>query len=302
MALSCCEVSTDKNGRELAEHGPMQFPIACYDENLTLFPIPWHWHDEFEFIIITEGTAQIQVENAVATVSAGEAVFINSGILHCIESETDEVRKCHSLVFHSRLIGGNMDSVFWQKLIYPITQDRTFRYQIMSPKILWQSRITECMAKTWDAVRMESEDYENFARYQLSKALCILTENHLSENIKITDRDIMAAERAKKMLQFIEEHYKEEISLAMVASSASISTSACLRCFRQTLNTTPIRYLLHLRIEKAAEKLSTSLEKVNQIAIDSGFSDISYFTKVFREIKDCSPMTYRKRKMNESGI
>lgn len=51
------------------------------------------------------------------------------------------------------------------------------------------------------------------------------------------------ADRIKTMLQFIQEHYAEDISVEQVASSASISPSECLRCFHNMIGTTPNQYL-----------------------------------------------------------
>lgn len=76
-----------KQKKELKEHGLTMFPIACYDDNLEFMSVPWHWHDEFEFIIITEGLkTHIQIENKTIPLSKGNAIFINSGVLHNIDN------------------------------------------------------------------------------------------------------------------------------------------------------------------------------------------------------------------------
>ena len=55
-----------------------------------------------------------------------------------------------------------------------------------------------------------------------------------------------------------------------------------------------IRYLLRYRIEKAAGLLLSTEKKAGEIATICGFSDISYFTRRFREINGCTPLEYRK--------
>lgn len=294
MALSVCDVAIDKNRKELVEHGLVIFPIACYEDNLALNPVPWHWHDEFEFIIITEGLVHLQVENATIPLAQGDAVFINSSVLHSIDSGRAVKAKCHSLVFHARLIGGSIDSVFWQKLITPIMQDKSFRYLCLNHSVSWQADITKSMAAAWQAVVDEIDDYENLVRYHLSRAFRLLNNNRPVSDIKMSQRERLSAERTKTMMQYIEEHYFEELSLNMIADSAAVSKSVCLRCFRQIIGTTPIRYLVQYRIEKAAERLKQTNEKANEIAISCGFSDISYFSKCFRELKGVTPLEYRK--------
>lgn len=294
MALSDCIVTTDKRKKEVVEHGLVMFPIACYDEDLSSAPIPWHWHDEFEFIIITHGSAHAQVENTALTLKRGEAVFINSKVLHNIGSEKSGAGKCRSLVFHPRLIGASIDSVFWQKLIAPVVRDKSLRYLHLEGSTEWQREVTRHMYAAWENVARETDDFENLARYHLSAAFRILNSNRQAPDLKVSGRDILYAERTKLMMQFIEEHYAQEISLEMIAACASVSKSVCMRCFNQVIGCPPIRYLVRYRIEKAAERLRQTDEKVSDIALSCGFFDISYFTKCFREIKELTPLEYRK--------
>lgn len=301
MALSACEVTIDKTRKELVRHGLVMFPIACYEDDLSLTAIPWHWHDEFEFIMIIEGMAPIQVEETTIQLKEGDAVFINSGVLHNIDNGKVIEAKYNSLVFHARLIGGSIDSVFWQKLITPIMQDKAFRYLHLVHSISWQAELIKDMATAWKAVVEEIDDYENIVRYHLSKAFRLLNNNRQVPDVKTNHKERLSVERTKVMIQYMEEHYSEELSLNMIADSAYISKSVCLRCFRQVIGTTPIRYLVQYRIEKAAERLTTSDEKGNEIAISCGFSDISYFSKCFRELKGLSPLEYRKSFIKKCG-
>ena len=97
------------------------------------------------------------------------------------------------------------------------------------------------------------------------------------------------------MLQYIQEHYSEETDTAQIARSAMISESECLRCFHKSIGMPPIRYLKQFRIQKAAELLMSTDKKAGDIGAECGFLDTSYFTKVFREIKGCTPGEYRRR-------
>lgn len=293
MALSNCKVTVDKTKREIP-HGIPMFPIACYDDDLNTMTIPWHWHDEFEFILMTEGTATIHIENQSIPLENGNAILINSSILHSIDKVQHTPCRCHSLVFHARLIGGSVESIFWQKLITPIIQDTSLRYLCLSPTIPWQNEFIEAMAAAWQMIADETDDFENETRYLLSKAFRWLTIHQQVKNSLPDKQEQLNAERTKMMIQYIEENYSSELTLKMIADSASISKSACLRCFRQTINSTPIQYLIQYRIEKAAETLKTTNDRVNEIAMNCGFSDISYFTKCFRELKGCTPLAYRK--------
>jgi transcriptional regulator GlxA family with amidase domain len=81
----------------------------------------------------------------------------------------------------------------------------------------------------------------------------------------------------------------EEISM-----SAGISKSEALRCFRQSMQTTPYRYLMDYRLSKAASLLSETEIQVSEVMIRCGFHQQSYFGKCFKERIGMSPKSYQK--------
>ena len=58
---------------------------------------------------------------------------------------------------------------------------------------------------------------------------------------------------------------------------------------------TPIRYVKQVRIQKAAELLASTKRKISDIGAECGFQEMSYFAKIFRELKGCTPGDFRKR-------
>ncbi len=111
--------------------------------------------------------------------------------------------------------------------------------------------------------------------------------------------DVVLNTRMQKFLQYISEHYSEDISLDMLSKSAGVSKSECLRCFKISMQTTPYHYLLEFRLAKAAELLKNSSKPICEISEQVGFHQQSYFGKCFRQKTGNSPREYRK-KMNET--
>ena len=104
--------------------------------------------------------------------------------------------------------------------------------------------------------------------------------------------------RMQKFLQYINEHYGEDVSLDKLAGSANVSKSECLRCFKTSMQTTPYKYLTEYRLSKAAELLKNSDEPIGNIADSVGFRQVSHFGKCFKEKTGLSPREYRMKNAN----
>ena len=96
---------------------------------------------------------------------------------------------------------------------------------------------------------------------------------------------------------YIEQNYGNDISLLDIAKDAGMTTSYLCRLFKKEQNTTVNAYLTRVRIEKSKELLKTDAP-IADIAQMCGFSDQSYFTKVFRQTEGMTPLKYRKNSQN----
>lgn len=295
MVLAECSVRVDDSGRELAEHGKTAFPIACYHDDLVKEYVPWHWHDELEAVVVTEGEAVIAVDSERFTAREGEGFFINSGVLHSCWNADTSACFFHSIVFHPRLVGGNLDSIYWINYLRPVLENRFLKSMILRPEVPWHKDILEFVEAAWQSCVREAPGYEFEVRDMLSRLIFQIADHVGSTASHPSSKVLRDDTRIKQMLQYIHAHYPEQISLQQVAESAAVSESECLRCFRSTIGTTPIQYLKAYRIQKAAELLKSTKEKIVDIGVQCGFQDMSYFAKAFRGAYGEAPSEFRER-------
>lgn len=294
MALAECNTTVDASGRELQQHGKPAFPIACYEDDFRVMDVPWHWHEEWEAVLITEGSCLVAAGNRKAMLRAGEGFFIHSGVLHgCWDTEATGCR-FHSLVFHPRLVGGSLDSVFHQQFVQPLLDHHRPEMIVLDPRIPWQNEALEAIEGAWQHCTCETEGFPFLVRNELSR-LVFLLHSHLSPaEANLSSAQLRNAQRIKTMLSWIHDHFSQELDIASIAASVCVSESECLRCFRSTIGTTPIQYLKQYRLQQAAKLLADTHQKISDIAVSCGFQDMSYFTRAFREQMGCTPSQYRK--------
>ena len=285
----------DERKKELVEHGTTAFPVGVYYDELDENIIPWHWHDEMEAAILLEGKAMVAIGDDKYQLNAGEGFFVNAGILHAVYAPEGYTCRFHSLVFHPRLIGGSLDSVFYQNYVGLLIENRAMDHYLFREDIAWHRKAMSAIENAWGLCKKEPMGFEFEVRSALSRLVQLLCAHLPTEKKPAMTRAIRNGERIKKMLQYIHENYSEELSVGKIAASALISESECLRCFHITIGTTPIQYVKQYRVQKAAALLSSTNETAADIAFKCGFQDVSYFTKSFREIKGLSPLKYRKK-------
>lgn len=149
----------------------------------------------------------------------------------------------------------------------------------------------DCFRKMRDELIKCSWGYEEMLTY-LFRELMLLIHRRMTEAMPQVSGFIQEEiERAK---DYFEEHYNEEISIEQYAASRSMSTSWFNRNFRGAVGTSPMKYILDIRIRNAQVLLETTDYSIANIAAVIGYDNPMYFSRMFRKAKGMSPAKYRK--------
>lgn len=131
----------------------------------------------------------------------------------------------------------------------------------------------------------------------LSKGLFTLEETlaHLEAALERQHRLSSEAQRlVRKAMAFVQQHFHEPISRQDLARHVGMSEDYLTYCFRQELGMTPIAFLNRYRITQAKRLLKETDRTITEIALDVGFSDSGYFSRVFRREVGLSPEAFRR--------
>lgn len=282
-------------GQELVGHGTATFPLGCYEEDIWTVPIHWHWHEDWELIQATRGVVHTDTSAGRFSLGPGEAVFLGPGCVHEITGEAPGAQ-LRSAVFHPRLLA-DQDSLIWQKYLQPL---QGVGAVLLDPGVAWQQECIRLFCDCWSALDQEPFGFELRAREALARMALLLAARVPPDQRSPSPAQRRSSQRLKVMLRFIQEHCGDSIGLPEIAASAGLSKSSCLRCFRETINTTPWQYLRDYRIQKAAGLLASTDAPIGEVGAACGFFDAAYFTKTFREAQGCTPGSYRRSQRQPS--
>lgn len=91
----------------------------------------------------------------------------------------------------------------------------------------------------------------------------------------------------------METNYPHTITLQDLGNVVSCNPQYMCRFFREITGTSPMQYLISLRVEHACSLLRRTEKSVLEISLDCGFENVSYFIRKFRQLKGCTPGEYR---------
>ncbi|PWB81380.1 MAG: hypothetical protein C3F11_15430 [Methylocystaceae bacterium] len=101
--------------------------------------------------------------------------------------------------------------------------------------------------------------------------------------------------RQRRVLEFIEEHLNENLSLAALAAEAGLSTHHFGKAFKGSLDIAPWRYVTKRRIHRAKELLLMDHQSITEIAYALGFSSHSHLSETFRRATGMTPSEFRSK-------
>jgi two-component system response regulator YesN len=105
-----------------------------------------------------------------------------------------------------------------------------------------------------------------------------------------------SSEIVKKTIKYMNKHFKEKLTLGDSATHFHVNQSYLSALFKQEMGKSFTEYLTLLRLREAKKLLRETELNLTDIAYQCGFSDQSYFSKVFRKTEGLSPKEYRKQK------
>ena len=236
-----------------------------------------HAHSYTELFYIVGGDGQFQINEQLFPVHAHQLVVVNPNIIHTEVSY--EARPLEYIVLGI------------EGLELTVPDSGGARFCIYSfPE---QNEVLTCMQSVLQEMQERRPEYETLCLAYMDIIMVQLMRN-VSVSVTQTHARFPTNRQCAFVRHYIDQHYKEPITLDILAEKASINKFYMAHAFKREYGVSPINYLIACRIREGKRLLAETDLSLSQIAAVLGFSSSSYFSQSFRNAEGLSPTEYRK--------
>ena len=283
--------------REQCAHGNAMFPLMVhrFQTNPQFRErVSCHWHNELEILIVTEGAAQIQIDDKSYMVKEGEMVFVLPNRLHSAQAEVGTPFSFLAVVFDQALLNSFVRDEIQQKYFDHVKEGRILFPEYICREEPWQSQLHAVLIEICERFEKGEKAYELLIKAKLYEVWYLLyTHAALTEGAAGGARDSRAV-MIKEVIAYIQAHYEEHIGIPELAERFHVSEGHLCRMFKGMTQKSVVEYLNYYRISVSVELLNMGEHDIGQIAGITGFNNISYFNRMFRRFMRMTPSEYRK--------
>ena len=292
-------ILVDSARRELEKHGTETFPMTVNHDDLWSFEgknVPIHWHNDLEINLIREGEAVFQVYQKSYRVRTGEGFLLNRNVPHSCSSPGNEHVRYSTILVRPDFLYGDFGSDVERKCFQPFLQNSAIPCIHLTGFDENGKEILQKLNQVEEAFDRKRFCYELKIKGLLCEAFAMILYGHRQELTKFVPANLQELERLEKMLNYLNMHFTEVISLQDLADQVHLSREVCCRLFKKMTGKTITGYLEEYRVNKSFSLVQSGQYSMTQITEMVGFSNPSRFASAFPKRFGCNPGEYNSVK------
>ncbi|TCS84934.1 AraC-like DNA-binding protein [Anseongella ginsenosidimutans] len=272
--------------------------FAVQEFRSSYFDVPWHFHPEYELVLVIKSEGKRFVGDHIANFAPGDLVLLGSNLPHWYRNDAAYYQNDPNLEAVSIVVQftrGFIGDAFLQS---PEAQKirQLFDRAAMGLEIGGEAR---------DRVSSMMKEFHSLEG--MNKLLQLLTIlNHLASSgecsalshQQLTKLNIEDSKRINKIYEYVMQHFTEPISTEDVSNQVNMCSAAFCRYFKKRTQKTFITFLNEIRVGHACRLLANHDLHITEICYKSGYNNVSHFNRQFKALKNMTPQAFRKHHFN----
>lgn len=289
-----------KETEEKVQHSTTLIPYSYYECRLPEWyaNVPMHWHNEFEINYIRRGKGEFICGNQKFTAAEGDILILPPNMLHTAYPCKDNILIYNAFVFSSVLLGANNNDRCTAECIRPIIHGNVQIRVHFSSDAEHYADIKAMTDRILFCVQENSSHMDLLLKGELMRLFWFLENS--GDIIFKQEAGNSHNEIIRPVLEYMAGNYQNDMTIEQLADLTHLSKSYFMKCFKDTVGVSAIEHLTQLRMNAVCEALSSTEDKISDIAFRCGYNNLSNFNRQFLKKAGCSPDEYRKR--NRAGM
>lgn len=272
-----------------------KYSFVVLHDTLSYYPTPWHYHPEYELVLVVKSTGQRIIGDNIENFVAGDLALIGPNLPHVYNNDSQyfegrEDLNAEAIVIHftEESLGKGFFELPEMTLIKQL-----FRKSQCGLKI--EGKTSKEIAAKMHNMLTSSGSARIIELLSILEILSLSSEYRLLSSPGFTlKNNSSGAERITKVHEYILRNFKKDISLEEVAGIANMAPNSFCRLFKSCTRKTFSTFLNEIRIGYACKLISEGNQNVAEICYSSGYNNLSNFNRQFKKITQKSPLIYKK--------
>lgn len=290
------QADTWNSYHEAVSHGDVMFPFMEYviETDATREErIYCHWHEELEFLVLTEGEAKLSIGEQTVLIKAGDFAFIPSDKLHTMSAKTGTAVSFYAFDFSPAFLYSFENDLLQQQYFLPLQKGKLRFLEFFTPDCAWKKELAQNLQQLHEIFQQKRPGYELLIKAKLYEIFAQMFVFAVLE--RTSGQKDRREQQVRKMMQYLQQNYDQVITMEELSEAFHLSVGHLCRLFKSMTGRSVIDYLNDYRIRQSTQLLRERQLDIGEIAGKVGFNNISYFNKRFRQYMHMTPGEYRKR-------
>ncbi|MGN6437694.1 MAG: AraC family transcriptional regulator [Agriterribacter sp.] len=269
--------------------------FIVFRERGCFFPVPWHYHPEYELVLVTRSTGRRMVGDHIGYFNEGDLVLMGPMLPHVWVNDTEYIN------------GSNKNAA--DAIVVQFVEDFLGEKFLKIPEIEGLKKVLNLSAngleikgntrKRINDLMAQMPDASGLQRLSLLFAIFDLLANTkeyelLASPAFVNSSKLHESDRFNNITEYIMRNFDNEISLTEVAAVANMATTTFCNFFKNHYRVTFVEYLNEIRIGHACKLLNDPNKNIVEAAYECGFNNLANFNRQFKKLKKMTPTEYRK--------
>jgi AraC-like DNA-binding protein len=271
------------------------FLVRSVDE--PYYPTWWHFHPEYELVLVTESTGKRVIGDTVSAFNPGDLVLLGPNLPHLYQNDIAYYDNSSALRAKSIIVQ-------FSEKTFGLNVPETNKFQNLFHQAQSGINITGNTNKKVSAQLSDLLKLSGLPRWlKLLEILHTIVESADYElicgNINNTERNL-DADRLLTIVNFVQNRFKEDIYAKDIAQQLGMTSTSFSRYFSQRTQKSFARFVVETRLNYACNLLIESSMSISEICFACGFKNVSNFNRQFSKVYQSCPLAYRKGAENRT--